>query len=195
MAYLKPWEVQQLHDLIDGKLENKLNTRDNAIAALLLFTGLRACDIAGLLLDAIDWNGDVIRTIQQKTGVPLELPLTAIIGNTLYDYITQDRPKSDDPHVFLRLRQPHYPLSAGGIKDISRKIYDAASIRMDVGDRRGTHLFSLPCSHRLARRRRVATCNQFDSWAPRRRSLSAVYIRRFSPFASVRTQHFAVPCC
>ena len=53
------------------------------IGILAIYTGLRGCDIAGLTLDAIDWNRDFIYIRQQKTEIPLELPLTAIVGNAI----------------------------------------------------------------------------------------------------------------
>lgn len=49
--------------------------------------------MAGLTLDAIDWDGDLIYITQQKTEFPLELPLTAVVGNAIYDYLTSERPQ------------------------------------------------------------------------------------------------------
>lgn len=52
---------------------------------LLLFTRLRACNIAEMELAYIDWEADEIRLPQQKTDQPLTLPLTAVIGNSIYE--------------------------------------------------------------------------------------------------------------
>ena len=108
---------------------------------LLFFTGLRPCDIASLTMDAIDWKADEIRVVQNKTDVPPVLPLTAVIGNAIYDYITSGRPESNDSHIFLGVNRPHDPISPGAFWHIASKIYDAAGIRLAEGDRRGTHLF------------------------------------------------------
>ncbi len=92
-------------------------------------------------MDDIDWEAEEIRIVQCKTGAPLILPLTAVVGNALYDYITCERPESSDRHVFLRENRPHDPISPGALWYISSKIYEAAGIRLTEGDRRGTHLF------------------------------------------------------
>ncbi|MDR0431903.1 MAG: bifunctional DNA primase/polymerase [Bifidobacteriaceae bacterium] len=49
--------------------------QDRAITVLALTTGLRACDICGLVLGYIDWRAGRVSLVQQKTGSPLTLPL------------------------------------------------------------------------------------------------------------------------
>ncbi|MDE6974788.1 MAG: tyrosine-type recombinase/integrase [Lachnospiraceae bacterium] len=141
IPYLQPEENESLHDVFSDGCSDGLSLRGKAIAALLFFTGLRPCDIASLTMDAIDWKADEIRVVQNKTDVPLVLPLTAVIGNAIYDYITSGRPESNDSHIFLGVNRPHDPISPGAFWHIASKIYDAAGIRLAEGDRRGTHLF------------------------------------------------------
>ena len=141
IPYLQPEETERLHEALDSDSVSALSLRNKAIGTLLFFTGLRACDIAGLTLGEIDWERDEIGIVQNKTDVPLILPLSAMVGNALYDYITLERPESNDPHVFLGVSRPHDPITAGAIWLISSKVYDAVSIRMSKGERRGSHLF------------------------------------------------------
>jgi len=141
IPYLQPEETERLHEAFDSDSVSALSLRNKAIGTLLFFTGLRACDIAGLTLGEIDWERDEIGIVQNKTDVPLILPLSAMVGNALYDYITLERPESNDPHVFLGVSRPHDPITAGAIWLISSKVYDAVSIRMSKGERRGSHLF------------------------------------------------------
>lgn len=141
IPFLQPEENHELHEIFAGGCKTSLSLRNQAIAALLFFTGLRPCDIAGLALDDIDWETDEIRIVQNKTDVPLILPLTAVIGNSIYDYIMLERPESDDSHIFLGENRPHDPITPGAIWHVASKIYDAAGIRISNGDRRGTHLF------------------------------------------------------
>lgn len=141
IRYLQPEETERLHEALDSDPLSALSLRNKAIGTVLFFTGLRACDIAHLTLDEINWENDKIEIIQNKTDVPLTLPLTAMVGNALYDYITSERPASDDPHVFLGENWPHDPITAGAVWHISSKVYDAAFIRMSNGERRGSHLF------------------------------------------------------
>lgn len=141
IPYLQPEENQSLHVIFSNSCPDSLSLRNKAIAALLFFTGLRPCDITSLTMDEIDWEADEIRIVQNKTGAPLVLPLTAVIGNAIYDYITLERPESDANYLFLGVNRPHDPISPGALWHIASKIYDAAGIRLAEGDRRGTHLF------------------------------------------------------
>ena len=88
-----------------------VSARDAAITLLALTTGLRACDIIGLRLADIDWRGQVIAIVQQKTGNPLTVPLTGLVTTRLVDYVLGDRPTSGDDHVFLRMAAPHTRLA------------------------------------------------------------------------------------
>ena len=140
VQYLRPEEVDAVRDaLSDGG--NGLTPRDRAMGSLLLHTGLRAGDVAGLALGDIDWELDEINVTQSKTGEPLTLPLTAAVGNALYDYIVGERPAVDDPHVFLSRREPHVPVTYDAVHSAAERIYAAAGVRQREGDRRGTHLF------------------------------------------------------
>jgi integrase len=140
IQFLTREEVEAIYaSLYDEAAE--LSLRDRAICNLLFFTGMRACDIAAMECNSIDWDADEICLPQQKTGASLILPLTPTIGNSIFDYITNERPKSGDTHLFLGKLYPYYPLEAGAVWHISAKIYSMAAIRQDKGARRGTHLF------------------------------------------------------
>jgi len=140
IQFLTPEEVEMIHSLFDNKA-NGLSLRDMAIAKLLFFTGLRACDIAGMELHSIDWETEKIHISQQKTGVPLVLPLTVPIGNSIYDYLLNERPVNGGSHIFLKAVYPHDPITATALWHIAAKIYKVAGLRQGKGDRRGTHLF------------------------------------------------------
>jgi integrase len=88
-----------------------LSARDAAITLLALTTGLRACDIVELRMGDIDWRGQTIGIVQQKTGNPLTLPLPALVMGKLADYVLDERPGSGDDHVFLRSVAPHTRLA------------------------------------------------------------------------------------
>ena len=117
--------------------------RDRAIMTVALYTGLRRSDIANLQLDDIDWENDKIRIKQGKTGNPLTLPLRPVVGNAIYDYIVNERPKVNLPYVFLT-DEPNNPrkrkMSPSVFSKMSYKFFDAAGIRMN-GENRGFHMF------------------------------------------------------
>jgi len=87
-----------------------VSARDAAITLLALTTGLRACDIVGLRLVNIDWRGQSLGIVQQKTNNPLRVPLTTLVVAKLADYVLGERPTSGDDHVFLRSVAPHVRL-------------------------------------------------------------------------------------
>lgn len=85
--------------------------RDAAIFLLGLTTGMRAVDVVNLRFSNIDWKNETIFFQQSKTGNAVCIPLTTDIGNSIYHYILEDRPKVDDDHVFLRSQAPFRPLA------------------------------------------------------------------------------------
>jgi integrase len=114
---------------------------------LALCYGLRCCDIANLTVDDVDLDCDIISILQQKTSVPLKLPLTTSVGNAIYDYVEAERPYSPDCNfIFLSEKVPFERLQAGSLINIAAKIMKAAEIRQNQGDRKGFHIFR----HRLA---------------------------------------------
>ncbi|MGO9100153.1 MAG: tyrosine-type recombinase/integrase [Mycobacterium sp.] len=88
-----------------------VSARDAAITLLALTTGLRACDIVELRMGDIDWRGQTIGIVQQKTGNPLTLPLPTLVMGKLADYVLDERPGSGDDHLFLRSVAPHTRLA------------------------------------------------------------------------------------
>jgi integrase len=88
-----------------------VSARNAAMTLLALTTGLRACDIIALRIADIDWRGQTIGIVQQKTGNPLTLPLPALVLGKLADYVLHERPSSADGHVFLRSVAPHMRLA------------------------------------------------------------------------------------
>ncbi len=140
IQYITPEEAGRLKSVLDNP-DSGLCLREKAMVRLLMYTGLRACDVAALRLEDIDWGMDVIRIVQQKTGVPLTLPLRAVVGNALYDYIVRERPRCDTREVFVSKFPHHRRLGAGSIGGAINAVYDAAGIRMGKGERRGSHIF------------------------------------------------------
>lgn len=55
IQYLASEEIEKVKAVL-AQGGNSLTLRDKAIGMLALYTGLRSCDIAGMTLDAIDWD-------------------------------------------------------------------------------------------------------------------------------------------
>lgn len=113
--------------------------RDRAIVALMLYTGMRGCDVRGLNLKNIDWENRTIRFRQGKTLGDVVLPLRPVVGNLIYDYISSERPKCASEKCFVS-RQPHSGKYGGlNIPAIVNRVYDLCGIRQN-GVRKGPHL-------------------------------------------------------
>ena len=138
--YLRPDEVEAIREALRDE-GAPITARDRAMVTTLFYTGLRASDVCGLRLGDIDWDGDEIRVTQSKTGVPVELPLTARVGNAIWAYLGDGRPESDDTHVFLSARRPHGPITTPTVDRAVCSVMDAAGVRVGDGRRRGSHLF------------------------------------------------------
>lgn len=138
IQYLTPDEIRLLRDAAESK---DCSARNKTVMLLLLFTGLRSCDIARLTFSSIDWKKERMLVAQQKTSVPLELPVSAVVGNALYDYLTIERPDTESSCLFLTETHPFSPLSVQGIANIAAKVCRLAGVRQNPGDRKGTHIF------------------------------------------------------
>lgn len=142
--YLTIEEVYKVKAVLEEN-NSPLTLRDKAIGTLALYTGLRSCDISNLCMNDIDWTNDLITIKQQKTNVPLTLPLRAVVGNALFDYIVYERPRVTCKQVFLTAYRPYWQITSSNLYNVSATIMKQAAIRID-GGRKGLHLFR----HRLA---------------------------------------------
>jgi len=91
--------------------DDSMLLRDTAMILLGLSTGIRACDIIKLRLSDIDWINETISWRQSKTGNLVCVPLTAPVGNAIFRYLTEQRPKAPNDFLFVRSLAPFNPLS------------------------------------------------------------------------------------
>ena len=82
--------------------ESSDGKRDFAAMYLAAVSGLRAGDIASLMLNDIDWKKHEIRLVQGKTSEPLIIPVPKAVLNAIADYILNGRPETPDKKVFVR---------------------------------------------------------------------------------------------
>ena len=116
-----------------------LSKRDRAIVALLLYTGMRGCDVRNLKVSDIDWAKNSIKFRQGKTLGDVILPLRPVVGNLIYTYLTDERPRCDKTECFVSL-QPHSgKYTSLSVSAIVNKAYDLCGIRQN-GVRKGPHL-------------------------------------------------------
>lgn len=101
-------ENQRLKNVLEG---GGVTLRDAAIVIMGLSCGIRACDLINLKLSDIDWKNEMITFKQSKTGNLVCLPLTLSLGNALIRYITEERPKVKNEHLFVKEVAPFEKLA------------------------------------------------------------------------------------
>jgi site-specific recombinase XerD len=120
--------------------------RDHAILRLLSVYGLRSGEVRRLAIEDLDWQRERIRIVRSKSAREETLPLEPSAGNAIARYLRHGRPTSTSRIVFLTLRAPHRPLSAGGVYDVvCRYLSEANSPRKG----RGPHGLRHACARHL----------------------------------------------
>ena len=106
-------DVQRLMESTVG--EGPRDTRDHAILMLLAIYGLRSGEVRGLRLEDLDWTGEVITVQRPKQRRTQYYPLVASVGDAILRYLQAARPRCTSREVFVTLKAPFRPLSAGGM--------------------------------------------------------------------------------
>jgi integrase len=138
--YLQPEESKQIATAL-GDDNNKLTYRSKAIGKLAYYTGMRRIDIANLRFENISLEKEEIRFVQQKTGLEVCIPLRSVVGNAIYEYIVNERPKCASDNIFITAVAPFIKLSPSGVSNDCVSIFKAIDIRQEKGRRKGLHLF------------------------------------------------------
>lgn len=139
-------EVTQLLDSIDRG--NPCGIRDYSIILLIARLGLRSSDVANLRFSNIDWENEVIRLTQVKTGNPLELPLLEDVGESIIHYLKNARPKTDSDHVFVRQVPPYTNFNPGAVGALVRVHLQKSGIHLE-GKKKGSHTLRHSLASRL----------------------------------------------
>lgn len=128
IPYLTKEESEKIWAVLKG---NDISYKYKAIFLLGFTLGIRACDIVNLKLSDINWEKDTISFIQQKTGNAINLPLSPVLGNALFNYITKERNHSSYDNVFLSIYPPFKPLrDHSACYHIVEKVINLADINM-----------------------------------------------------------------
>ena len=124
-------EAEQVRALVDSCDRSTVaGIRDFAILTMLVRLGMRSGEIAALTLDDIDWRaGDIV--VHGKGARVERLPLPADVGEAIAVYLRDARPASfTGREVFVRIKAPRQPLTAGGVTQVVL----SASKRAGIGE-------------------------------------------------------------
>lgn len=113
---LEPGQVRLLLASCDRSVVT--GRRDFAVLMLLARLGLRAGEVAGLMLDDIDWRAGVI-TVRGKGHAGEQLPLPADVGQAVAVYLECGRPATTRERVvFATIRAPHRRMSPSAVGSV-----------------------------------------------------------------------------
>lgn len=101
--------------------------RDFAVLMLMSRLGLRACEIARLRLDDLDWRSGEL-SVRGKGGRVDRLPLPADVGAAVAGYLRLRRSSSSFREVFLRSCGPEAPMSRQSAVLIPRRACERAGL-------------------------------------------------------------------
>lgn len=135
--YLTQLESEKFRIWLEEE-NSQLTLLDKAIATIAYYTGLRGTDILSLTPENIDWEKETIHLVQSKSGVELTLPMNAIVGNAIWDYLIYERPKSEERIIFVNGVRPYNKISC--VWDHLKNVFNEAGVRKD-GGRTGVRIF------------------------------------------------------
>jgi len=139
-------DVQRL--LVGSSGDRPADIRDHAILMLLAVYGLRRGEVAGLRLDDLDWEGEMIHIARPKQRRAQRYPLLPAVGDAILRYLREVRPRCDTRTLFLTLDAPIRPLSAASITPIAHGRLSRLGLKLSP---RGAHCLRHACaSHLLA---------------------------------------------
>jgi len=115
--------------------------RDYLILLLAAEYGWRSSDIVGFRFSQIDWDKNVIRFNQHKTGMPVEYPLLSSVGNAIIDYLKHGRPVTDSEEIIVSAESAKkgQPLSTPTVHSIVAKYMHKANIKNWKSKKHGPH--------------------------------------------------------
>lgn len=137
-------DVQRLLASTSG--DRPVDIRDHAILMLLAVYGLRRGEVAGLRLDDLDWEGELIHIARPKQRRAQHYPLLPAVGEAILRYLREVRPRYGDRTLFLTLGAPIRPLSAPSITLIAHAHLSRLGLTLSP---RGAHCLRHACASHL----------------------------------------------
>ena len=140
-----PWaDVQRLIASADG--DSARDIRDRAILILLATYGFRSGEVAGLRLEDVSWEKEMVTIVRPKPRRTQQYPLVSEAGEAILRYLQQVRPRSARREIFLTLKAPFRQLSPGALYHLVSTRLGALGIQVP---RRGPHSLRHACAGHL----------------------------------------------
>ncbi len=96
--------------------------RDIAILYLMIFCGLRSCEVLALEVNDVDLIDDHI-LVRGKGGKERVLPMSPAVRQALFRYLNYERPECPHPICFVTMKGENRgrPLTSGGLRKLFRQ--------------------------------------------------------------------------
>lgn len=137
-------DVQRLIASAEG--DQPRDIRDRAILMLFVIYGLRCGEVAGLKLEQVNWEREVILILRPKQRRAQEYPLIQSVGEAIIRYLEHARPRCPHREIFLTLKAPFRRLSAGALYHVVKSRISALHID---SRHRGPHCLRHACAGHL----------------------------------------------
>jgi len=129
-------EIHRLEAAVDRTSKN--GKRNYAIILLASRLGLRSGDIVRLTFENVDFKGNSINFIQEKTSQPLSLPLLPEIRTAIEEYIKDARPIVESEFLFIGTHAPFKRITTSVVRHSLSEYFSIAGI--DISDKKhGSH--------------------------------------------------------
>jgi integrase/recombinase XerD len=106
-------DVQRLITSVNSNRPRDI--RDQAILMLFAMYGFRSGEVASLRLEQLNWESEVLEVGRPKQRRAQKYPLVHSVGDAILRYLQEVRPRCARREIFLTLRAPFRPLSAGAL--------------------------------------------------------------------------------
>lgn len=151
------WRKSAFPTTIDINIFNKLHMIPDQNTAtgkrnrgiILCFTelALRCSEVAALALDDFNWRDGYVTVRKTKNGSDRILPLPAMMGNAMVEYLTQARPQTSCRTIFVRFsHQRGEPMGCSQVRGVIRRNSAKAGLEDDAC---GTHILRRTAATKL----------------------------------------------
>jgi integrase/recombinase XerD len=141
-------DVQRLITSTNG--DRPRDIRDRAMLMLFAIYGFRSAEVAGLRLEQVNWEREIILIVRPKQRRAQEYPLLHSVGEAIIRYLQQIRPRCSRREIFLTLKAPFRPLSTGALHHLVSSRFRALQIE---SLHRGPHSLRHACAGHLVAER------------------------------------------
>lgn len=125
-----------LHEIPNANTH--IGKRDRCIILCFTELALRCSEVAALTLDDFNWHDGNVAIRNTKNGSDRSLPIPAVMGNALVEYLTHARPQTSHRTLFVRFsHQRGEPMGISQIRGVVRRNSAKASLEDHAC---GTHI-------------------------------------------------------